>query len=50
VKQLEENVQASYTRDVALTEQELGELAAQEEGFFERLPERYQWLRHWEHV
>ena len=50
VQQLEENVQASYTRDVALTEQELRELAAQEEGFFDRLPVRYHWLRNWEYV
>jgi aryl-alcohol dehydrogenase-like predicted oxidoreductase len=50
VKQLEENVQASYTRDVALSGQELGELAMQEAGFFDRLPGQYQWLRQWEHV
>ncbi len=50
VRQLEENVQASYTRDVALTRQELQELARLNEGLFDRLPEKYQWLRNWEHV
>ena len=50
VKELEENVQASYTRDVALTREELQELARLNEGLFDRLPEKYQWLRNWEHV
>ena len=50
VKELEENVQASYTRNVALTQQELQELARLNEGLFDRLPEKYQWLRNWEHV
>lgn len=50
VVQLEENVQASYTRDVALTEQDLQELALKTQGLFDRLPRRYQWLRRWEYV
>jgi len=50
VEQLEENVQASYTRDVALTEKDLQELAAQTRDLFDRLPPRYQWLRKWEYV
>ena len=50
VKELEENVQASYTRDVALTQQELQELARLNEGLFDRLPAEYQWLRKWRYV
>lgn len=50
VKELEENVQASYTRKVALTERELEELAREGEGIFDRLPPRYQFLRRWEYV
>ncbi len=50
VEQLEENVQASYTRDVALTEKELQELAIETQDLFDRLPQRYQWLRRWEYV
>ncbi|MHC4180167.1 MAG: aldo/keto reductase [Planctomycetota bacterium] len=50
VEQLEENVQASYTRDVALTEKELQELAFEARDLFDRLPRRYQWLRRWEYV
>ncbi len=50
VEQLEENVRASYTRDVALTEQELQDLAVQTRDLFDRLPPRYQWLRRWEYV
>ncbi|NQU25927.1 MAG: aldo/keto reductase [Candidatus Nealsonbacteria bacterium] len=50
VEQLEENVQASYTRDVALTERDLQELAHQSGDLFDRLPPRYQWLRKWETV
>ena len=50
VKELEEDVQASYTRDVALTGKELQELARQNEGFFDRLPQEYQWLRNWQYV
>jgi aryl-alcohol dehydrogenase-like predicted oxidoreductase len=48
--QLEENVQASYTRDVALTAQELRELAELNKDIFQRLPAHYQWLRSWEYV
>ena len=50
VAQLEENVQASYTRDVALTENDLQELALRTQGIFDRLPRRYRWLRRWEYV
>ncbi len=50
VQQLEENVQASYTRDVALTEKDLEELAAETRDLFDRLPQKYQWLRRWEYV
>jgi len=50
VAQLEENVQASYTRDVALTEKQRQELALETQGLFDRLPQRYQWLRRWEYV
>ncbi len=50
VEQLEENVRASYTRDVALTERDLQELAHQTRDLFDRLPPRYQWLRKWETV
>jgi len=50
VAMLEENVQASYTRDAALTPRQLEELARQEEGFFDRLPRQYQWLRRWQYV
>ncbi len=50
VRQLEENVEASYTRDVALTDRELDELAAESRDLFDRLPRRYQWLRKWECV
>ena len=47
---LEENVQASYTREVALTEKELQELAVESRGLFDRLPPQYQFLRRWEYV
>ncbi len=47
VRQLEENVQASYTRDVALSEAELEELSLETRDLFERMPQRYQWLRKW---
>ncbi len=50
VAQLEENVQASYTRKVALTDGELHELALETRDLFDRLPRRYQWLRKWEYV
>jgi len=50
VEQLEENVQASYTRDVPLTKKELEELAVETRDLFDRLPPRYQWLRRWEYV
>ena len=50
VRQLEENVQASYTRNVALTETELQELALEARGLYDRLPQEYQWLRRWEYV
>jgi len=50
VAQLEENVQASYTRDVTLTETELQELASETHDLFDRLPQRYRWLRRWEYV
>jgi aryl-alcohol dehydrogenase-like predicted oxidoreductase len=50
VEQLEQNVQASYTREVALTESELRELAAAEAEHFGRLPEEYQWLGRWREV
>jgi len=50
VEQLEENVRASYTRDVALTAEDLQELAVRTQGLFDRLPPRYQWLRKWEYV
>ena len=33
-----------------ITRQELQELARVNEGLFDRLPEKYQWLRNWEHV
>ena len=49
-EQLEENVRASYTRDVALTEKERQELALEARDFLDRLPRRYQWLRKWEYV
>jgi len=50
VEQIEENVRASYTRDVALTAEDLQELAARTRGLFDRLPPQYQWLRKWEYV
>jgi len=50
VRQLEENVQASYTRDVSLTQEELRELAELNKDLFDRLPAHYQWLRDWEYV
>jgi aryl-alcohol dehydrogenase-like predicted oxidoreductase len=50
VEQLEENVQASYTRKVALTGKDLNELALEARGLFDRLPEQYQFLRRWEYV
>lgn len=50
VQQLEQNVQASYTRNVALTPNDLQELALEAQGLYDRLPPRYQWLRQWEYV
>ncbi len=50
VKELEENVQASTTRKVALTEKELEKLAREAQGLFDRLPAKYQFLRRWEYV
>ena len=50
VQQLEENVRASYTRDVALTEKDFQELALETRDLFDRMPQRYQWLRKWEYV
>ena len=50
VEQLEQNVLASYTREVALTEPELRELAAAEAEHFGRLPEEYRWLARWREV
>lgn len=50
VRQLQQNVQASYTRHVPLTEKDLQELAHQTRDLFDRLPQRYQWLRRWEYV
>ncbi len=50
VKELEENIQASYTRKVAMTEKELQALAIEAHGLFDRLPPHYQFLRHWETV
>lgn len=50
VEQLEQNVQASYTREVALTPLERQELAVAEAEHFGRLPEEYQWLARWREV
>jgi aryl-alcohol dehydrogenase-like predicted oxidoreductase len=50
VQQLEQDVQASYTRDVPLTEQQTKALADEAKDFYARLPEQYQWLRNWEYV
>ncbi len=50
VQQLEENVQASYTRNVALTRTDLQELALEAQSLYDRLPQEYQWLRRWEYV
>lgn len=50
VRQLEQNVQASYTRNVALTRNDVQELALEARGLYDRLPPRYQWLRRWEYV
>ena len=50
VEQLEENVRASYTRHVALTEKELQELAFEARDLFDRMPWKYQWLRRWTYV
>ena len=50
VAQLDEDVQASYTRTTRLTPAELNELAELNKDLFDRLPAKYQWLREWETV
>jgi aryl-alcohol dehydrogenase-like predicted oxidoreductase len=50
VQQMEENIQASYTRTTSLNDRELRELERLNRDLFARLPAHYQWLRNWEHV